>query len=111
MALPIPPSAYKYIFGGLGFIIILATIYFAINAYGKSEREAGYNEGVSDTDIKWEAAIAEMNKHSDVAIEEATTAAEAREHAFEEATEEEREKINEASRQGVDPFDVLFPAQ
>lgn len=111
MPFTVPPSAYKWIFGGLGFVIILATIYFAINAYGKSEREAGYKEGVSDTDIKWEAAFQEMQDHADVAIEEATTAAEAREHAYEEATEEEREKIDEATRQGTDPFDVMFPSR
>lgn len=99
---------WKWIILGITILLLLAGMYFGIQAYGASQYDKGKEDGVEETDAKWEAAAAELQEHSQEAAQDATTAAEAREHAREERSAEEKEQLDEALRNGTDPFDVLF---
>ena len=71
-------------------------------------RTSAYSAGVSDTDAKWKAASEEVEKQAEVATARADSAAEVRAVEHVQQVEKEKEKIDEAIREGSSPLDVLF---
>ena len=86
-------------------IIILASIYLAMDAYG----DARYDAGREDADAEWKAASERLEEQSRNAATDAEREAVAREREYLERLEAERNAIDETVERGGDPFDVLFP--
>lgn len=103
----LPPGIpWKWIGIGLGALLIVATVFFSIRAYGN----ARYDAGVSDTDAKWIEAGRIVEENNRAAAAAADDGAEEREQGFAEALQEEKEKLDEAAANDDDPFDILFDA-
>lgn len=85
---------------------ILGLLIFAVLSWGQSR----YDDGVTDTDARWEAAGRRLERQA----ERAGTAADRREAAriddHTAALAAEKKEIDDAIAEGVSPLDVLFPA-
>lgn len=67
-----------------------------------------YQAGVRDTDAKWEAASAKLERQAEKAEDRADAKAAERVEEFTEKVAAEKEKLDEAERNGSSPLDVLF---
>lgn len=97
------PRAWGYI----GFGLLSLAVWLLILAWGNSR----YNAGVTDTDVKWQAASAELAKKAANSADAATRQEAPRivNHAAQVAAEKER--IDEAVADGRSPLDQLFPSR
>lgn len=95
---------WKWIGVALAAIVVVSAVFFSIRAYGN----ARYDAGVDDNDAKWIAAGEALEEQSRAAAAAADKPADNRQAEFNEKLKEEKEKLDEASAAGTDPFDVLF---
>lgn len=89
---------------GLAFALALLIVWRLLVAYG----DARYKQGVSDNELAWRTAEAKMHERERIAAGAADEGAAVREEAHAEAVSQEKERINEAVREGHSPIDVLF---
>lgn len=71
---------------------------------------ARYQDGVADTDAKWEAASAKLAAEAAKSADVATRREAPRIAAHAAQVAAEKEKIDEAIAEGRSPLDALFPA-
>lgn len=67
-----------------------------------------YDAGVADTDAKWQEASRLLERQAQKSASKADDAAAARAAAHDEQVSQEKEKLDEAQRNGSSPLDVLF---
>lgn len=85
---------------------ILIAFYLVLDAYGDARFEAG----VAETDAAYAAAAKALEASSRSAAAKADKPARAREEAYFERLEQEKEKVDAAVAKGHDPLDELFGA-
>lgn len=100
----LPFTLPRWVWFAIGAGLLILAFYFLLDAYGDSR----YREGKSDEAAAWKAAEAELLKKAANARTEADRNAAVREVQHAAKVEEEREKIDEAVRNGTSPLDVLF---
>jgi hypothetical protein len=106
MPFTLPPLPWKWIGIALAALGLIATIYFAIDAYG----DARYDAGVSDTDKAWKAAAEKLEAEGQAAAEAADVQANTREEAWAAQVEREKEAIQDAMESGSSSLDAVFPS-
>ena len=87
------------VYGGLVLLVLLGLWY-----YGHTR----YERGVRDTDAKWVEAGRVLQQRARESATRANDAAAARAAQHDRRVAQERERIDEAQRNGSSPFDVLF---
>ena len=85
-------------------LLLLGAAWFALDWYGDSR----FDDGVVETDAKWEEAGNRLVDQAAVARNAADAKAEERAADFAAATAIEKEKLDAAEREGSSPLDVLF---
>lgn len=98
------PRLYALLGAGVGALVIIGLLWWAITSYGSRR----YQAGVTATDAKWEEA---SNRLKEAAAQSATRAddnAANRLVEFEAQVQEEQEALAAALENGSSPFDVLF---
>lgn len=103
-ALPfaVPSWAWKL----LGAVLLLIAFVAMIHMYGN----ARYKAGVSDTDKLWQEASERLTEKASHATEESNREAAERAADYAEQVAIEKEKIDDAVKNGDSPIDVLFGA-
>ncbi len=89
-------------FVGIGLVVLAFVL--ALNAYG----DARYDAGVSETDAKWEEAGRRLEKQATVSAGKADAASVVRVEEFNDRVAAEKDRLDEAEREGSSPLDVLF---
>lgn len=84
---------------GVVLLIALALLWLRADAY---------QDGVHATDAKWEAAQRKLERQAEEAAGRADSKAAERVEAQNDRVAREKEKIDEAERNGDSPLDVLF---
>jgi hypothetical protein len=87
---------------GPAIIVLLAVV--AVLAWGRHK----YNQGVGDTDAKWELASEKLKVQAQQSATAADKPSVQRQVQFAEKVAVEKEKLDEAERKGSSPLDVLF---
>ena len=85
-------------------LLTLVAIWWAITVYGNSR----YDAGVTDTDASWQEASNVLIDQAAAASNAADASAEDRATDYAANLTAEKEKIDEAQREGSSPLDVLF---
>jgi uncharacterized protein HemX len=91
-----------------GLLIALA-IAAALFAFWWIRHDA-YNDGVRDTDSKWTEAQHRLEQQAQQSAHAADQSAAVRVEQHDKAVAVEKERLEDAARNGSDPFDVLFGA-
>ena len=92
----------------VGPIALFAVVVGGVMLWGNSKYRAGYRDGETETDAKWQAASDELKRK---ATETATKADDAAVKRLEEhvaQAEEDAAAVEKAKAEGRSPFDELF---
>lgn len=100
---PMTPLPLAKIAAGIGFVLLLVV---GLILFG----HARYDAGVEATDAKWYAASDKLQAQAAKSATAAGTASAARQIEYQAKLENEKERLDEAEREGSSPFDVLFGA-
>lgn len=84
--------------------ILILAVFGALLWWGRTK----YQAGVDDTDAKWKAASAKLERQVVRSAAAADVPAAVRVEEFTTKVEAEKEKLDEAERNGSSPLDVLF---
>lgn len=99
------PTKFAGILAWAAIIIVAGfAIWLALDSYG----DARYDAGVKDTDAKWEEASKKLEREAVKSATKADDKAAQRLEVFEEQVAREKEQIDDATRKGDSPLDVLF---
>lgn len=85
-------------------LLILGAFYLMLDAYGDSRYDAGKDKA----DAEWKAASDKLIQKAQDAGTKADTAAAARTADYAAKVEDEKERIDAATKDGSSPMDVLF---
>lgn len=95
----------------VGPIVLFLAIVAGVMAWGNSKYNAGYKAGETETDDKWQAASDKMKERAAETATKADDAAVARLEEHVAQAEEDKERVDEATRNGTSPLDALFGGQ
>jgi FtsZ-interacting cell division protein ZipA len=102
--MPVIPFWLKIV----GPLVIFALLVAGVMAWGNSKYRAGHDDGVTQTDAKWQAASDKLKAEAAKSATRADDAAVRRLDEHVEQAQEDQEKVNEAQRNGTSPLDALF---
>ena len=103
--IPFPmPKLPRWAWYAIGAVVIALAFYVMLDRYGDSR----FREGKAAADAAWIAAHNKLIEDAANARGEADANAAAREAEFAVKVEDEKEKIDEAIKEGSSPLDVLF---
>lgn len=102
--MPVIPFWLKIV----GPLVALALLVAGVMAWGNSKYRAGHEDGVAETDAKWQAASAKLKQDAAASATRADDAAVKRLEEHVSQAQEDQERLNEASRNGTSPLDALF---
>lgn len=94
-----------WLFGAIALVLFALLILGALDRYGDKR----YAQGREDSDLLWREAEAKLRAQERAAAGAADTDAAIREADHAASVAEEKEKLDDAIRQGQSSFDVLFP--
>jgi hypothetical protein len=103
MTFPIP-ALPRWAWIALAAALAAFLLWRALDSYG----DRRYDQGVTDTDAKWEEASARLKAQAAQSATRADDAAAKRLDEFKTQVEDERKALDEAERTGSSPLDVLF---
>ena len=89
-------------------LIAAALVIAALLAWGNSKYRAGREDGIEETDRKWQAASDKLKQEAAASATRADDAAVKRLETHVEQAQEDQEKLDEANRNGTSPLDALF---
>lgn len=98
------PRLYMFIGAGVGALVLVGLLWWAITSYGNRR----YQAGVDATDAKWHEASERLKLEAEASATKADDRAAKRLEEFEAQVEEEQDAIDAAIRNGSSPFDAIF---
>jgi hypothetical protein len=104
LGLGVPQRFAKGLATVLTVLLLLGGIWLALHFYGKHR----YDEGVSATDAKWEAAATQLKQDAANSAGKADDNAAERLDNYVQQHASDQEAVNEAERNGTSPLDALF---
>lgn len=99
--------AQKLTRAGVAVAILIAVV-GGVLLWGNSKYRAGHDDGVTQTDAKWEEAAAKLREQAVQSATRADDAAVERLEQFEQQAEDDRKAVEDAKRDGSSPLDALF---
>jgi preprotein translocase subunit SecF len=103
MPIVLTPLA-KIVAAIVAVLLIVGGFWLAMHFYGASK----YNEGVSATDAKWQAAAAQLKSDAANSASNADANAADRLQNYVANQAADQAAVNKAQAEGKSPFDVLF---
>lgn len=100
----VPARFAKPLLIGVGALLLLGSLWLSLHLYGQHR----YNEGVTATDAKWQAAVQQLQKDAAKSATKADDAAATRVATHIEKAAKEQEAVTKAEAEGKSPLDVLF---
>lgn len=98
------PRLYAFIGIGVGALVLVGLLWWAIASYGARQ----YQAGVDATDAKWEEASRRLQEQAAQSATRADDNAAKRLEEFQTQVQEEQEAIDAATQNGSSVFDVMF---
>lgn len=92
----------------LGPIVAIVLLVAGIGIWGNSKYNAGHEDGVEETDAKWQAASDKLKADAAKSATKADDRAVIRLQEHVEDAEETQEAIDAANENGTSPLDALF---
>lgn len=92
----------------VGPLVAIGLVIAGLAAWGHSKYNAGHDDGVTETDAKWQKASDDLKKEAAASATRADDAAVIRLEEHVAQAEEDQEKLDAANENGTSPLDALF---